>query len=73
MKKQRECEYFNLLRKLQPNLPSDIGHYTSAHTSVSNEGHSYTEFFYLCGVISVDVTERLQKLIYRISRGNVFF
>ena len=73
LKKYKECEYYNLLKCLKPYLPEDIGLYESAEGDLNNnETLKSVQFFYLCGVLPSINLSRLQKLIYRISRGNTY-
>ena len=73
IKKYQQCEYYNLLKCLKPYLPEDIGLYQPADL-VTNDNQSMksVQFFYLCGVVPTINLSRLQKLIYRISRGNTY-
>ena len=73
-KKYMACEFYNLLQSLRPNLPSDIGTYQSAADDVDEKVSLFrgVQFFYLCGVIKTEDVGKMQRLVFRISRGNAY-
>jgi V-type H+-transporting ATPase subunit a len=71
-KKIKECEYYNLLKNLRPFIPEDIGSYHNAEEIDEDSAVKSIQFFYFCGVLPTENLERLQRLVFRISRGNTF-
>lgn len=73
-KKYEACEFYNVLKELLPVMPTDLGTYQSAYDE-SDAGLTRfrgVQFFYLCGVIKTEDVFKLQRLSFRISRGNAF-
>ena len=73
-KKYLACEFYSLLKVLKPHLPSDIGTYQSAaeETDESVSLFRGVQFFYFCGVLKTEAVSKLQRLVFRISRGNAY-
>lgn len=68
------CEFYNLLKDLSSVLPDDTGLYNTvsydADTNLAKIGG--VQFFYLCGVIHSENVSQVQRLTFRLSRGNIF-
>lgn len=73
-KRYHACEFYNLLKDLLPVLPADLNSYQSAVEDIDGGLTRFrgVQFFYLCGVIKTEDVFKLQRLTFRISRGNAF-
>lgn len=68
------CEFYNLLKELQPVLPADLNAYQSAVDDTDGNINRFrgVQFFYLAGVVRTEDVYKLQRLTFRLSRGNAF-
>ena len=73
-KRFQACEFYNLLKDLLPVLPGDLHTYQSAVDDTDSNLTRFrgVQFFYLCGVVRTEDVFKLQRLSFRISRGNAF-